>query len=913
MLTIRALSDGTGYAARHLQHSDYYAEGERIAGHWYGRGAELLGMSGTVGTQDFDALRQGLDPKTEEFLRQRRGADRTGAGGEPLAQARSLYDFTISAPKSVSIMAILGGDYRLVQAHQTAVAAALEELESHAGTRVRQRGVNADRTTGNLILAVYHHDTSRELDPQLHTHAVAANLTYDGTEDRWKALQASGIYERRGYLTEVYRNALARQVRKLGYGIEDRRDAKGRDFGFEICGVSDELLTKFSRRSQQRDAAIRGFVAKNGRQPSDNEIAVLVRESRPDKLIAISTEELRSRQKQRLTLEEAQGLTRLPAEPRGVMAAESAEPSLRYAQEHVFERVSVAQDHAVLTEALRHGRGRISSSELKGTLALEEARGEILRDGGEIATQASLEREGEMIDRINRGVGAFERLDGGTRFVVSDRLRPEQRRAVEFVLASRDLAVNLCGAAGTGKTATLQEIRRGLVEAGHEVLAIAPTMSAVEELQKVGFHDALTVERLIQDQRVQSTLGGKVVMVDEAGMISGRQMWELLRLAEQHYARIVFSGDTRQIQSVEAGDALRVLEKESRLKSAALTEVQRQKRPDYREAMQELRRNPELGFEKLEAIGAIREVAWGDRAEAVARVCADTGTNGVLVVCATHEEIRRVTEAIRSRRKRAGELGETVRTSQDISLNWTAAQKQDLRNLRPGQILGFHRPVKGIGKFETVEVVCVEENRAIVRNERGEERTITGRLARAFDVQERREIEVAAGDRLVLTANRRGTGFRTTNGEMVTVSKVGPRGIELEGGRTLPADFRQFTHGYAVTAHRSQGKSVDSVILSADGMSKELFYVAASRGRRTVTVITSDKERLRASVGRSAARKSASELARCPKRSCRRGERRGLAAARDLARQVARYVASLPQVLRQDSRLERGHEHGFMR
>jgi conjugative relaxase-like TrwC/TraI family protein len=217
MLTIRAMSDGKGYASRHLEHSDYYAEGERVVGQWLGRGAELAGLSGAVDASDFDALRQGLDPRTGEFLRQRRGADRVGVGGETLCQARSLYDFTISAPKSVSILAILGGDLRLVQAHQTAVAAALEELESYAAARVRQGGANEDRTTGNIVLAVYHHDSSRELDPQLHTHAVAANLTYDGTEGRWKALQASGIYERRAYLTEVYRNSLARTVRELGY------------------------------------------------------------------------------------------------------------------------------------------------------------------------------------------------------------------------------------------------------------------------------------------------------------------------------------------------------------------------------------------------------------------------------------------------------------------------------------------------------------------------------------------------------------------------------------------------------------------------------------------------------------------------------------------------------------------------
>ena len=110
--------------------------------------------------------------------------------------------------------------------------------------------------------------------------------------------------------------------------------------------------------------------------------------------------------------------------------------------------------------------------------------------------------------------------------------------------------------------------------------------------------------------------------------------------------------------------------------------------------------------------------------------------------------------------------------------------------------------------------------------------------------------EIAAGDKLLLTANRREPGFRATNGEIVTVDRIDPKKrVHLADGRVLPANFRQFTHGYAVTAHRSQGKSVDSVIISGDGMQKELFYVAASRGRESVQVITSDKETLRESVG----------------------------------------------------------------
>ena len=876
MLTIRAMSNGAGYSARHLQHSDYYAEGERVTGQWQGRGAEMLGLAGEVQSEQFEALRQGVDPQSGEFLRQRHSADRTAADGSTQSRGRNLYDFTISAPKSVSIMAQPGGDARLVEAHKKAVGETLTELEHRAASRVRRDQANDNRTTGNLVLSVYHHDTSRELDPQLHTHAVAANLTYDGAEGRWKALQASDIYEQRAYLTEVYRNALAREVRSLGYEIEDRRSSKGKNLGFEIKGVSDELLEKYSQRSEQRDRAVAEFVESKGRQPSDNEIAVLVRESRADKLVEISTAEVHSRQTARLTPEESLTLEQireqvLDRSQTQRLGPDSAVASLDYAKQHVFERVSVALDHELLTEALRHGRGRIDLADLKGEFSLEESNGRILRAGKEVATRESLDRERDMIERINRGTGQFERLGGQHEFADSAFLRPEQKQAIEFVLDSRDLAVNIRGAAGTGKTATLQELQRGLEESGRQVLAVAPTMSAVEELQKVGFSDAITVERLLQSQSAQRDLFGKALIVDEAGMVSGRQMSELLKLADQQSARIIFSGDTKQIRSVEASDALRVLERESHLKSASLSEVQRQTAQGYRAAIQELRRDPERGFDNLQQIGAVREVSWPDRAQAVqqayseaeAQINAKRQPRNVLVVAATHEEIAHITDAIRTERTRTGELGLGTHQQHHMPLNWTSAEKSDMRNYAEGQVVEFHRAVKGVARNESLEVVRVENDKVIGRNGHGEQREFTGKQAKCFEVYERRAIEIAPNDKLLLMANRREPGFRATNGELVTVSRIDAQSrIHLQDGRSLPENYKQFTHGYAVTAHRSQGKSVDAVVISADGMRRELFYVAASRGRESITVVTSNRELLRESVAHSVARQSASELSR---------------------------------------------------
>ncbi len=870
MLTIRALSGGETYASRHLSSNDYYSENEKVIGTWIGQGAELLGLEGEVRMEQFDSIRQGLDPSSGEFLRPRQSADRFNGEGERTSAARSLYDFTVSAPKSVSIQSMI--DPRLLEAHEQAVREMAREMEGLAAARVRQHGADENRTTSNLVIAQYRHDTSRELDPQIHTHLVAANLTYDGAESRWKALQASEIYEQRAYLTEVYRNALARSVREYGYQIVDRFEG-GRERGFEIQGIADETLGKFSQRSEQRDTAIDGFVEENGRLPTNREIAVLVRESRSDKLTEISTEEVKAQQWSRLAPEELARMQKLyeEAQQRGPLREQApAAASLEYAQEHVFERVSVAKEHELKTEALRHGRGSVALEDLQTAVARLEVQGTVLKAGDEVATAASLTREREMIAAIYRGQGRYRRLGGENEFVVSDRLRPEQKHAVETVLDSRDLAVNLRGAAGTGKTTTLQEIQRGLEEGGRGIVAVAPTRSAVEELEKVGFAQAVTIERLLQDQREQNRLSGQVLLIDEAGMISSRQMSELIKLAERRSAQILFSGDTRQIQSVEAGDALRVLEQESRLHSVSLSQVQRQTLTEYRQAVEELRQNPARGWAQIEAMGALREVEWQLRPQEVSKAYREAlavpNAKGlsreVLVVAPTHEEIRRVTETIRSDRQRAGELGENQTLARHVPVNWTQAQKQDMKRYRAGMVLEFHKATRQIGKNEAVEVVGATGDKLTVCKAAGQEVTLTRRQAQAFSVYERKSIEVAAGDKLMLQANRRETGFRATNGELVTVKAVEQGRIRLEDGRSVPANYRQFDHGYAVTAHRSQGKTVDAVIVSGDRMAQELFYVAVTRGRESLTVITSDKEQLRESIGISGERQSATELAR---------------------------------------------------
>ncbi|MHB2008359.1 MAG: MobF family relaxase [Acidobacteriaceae bacterium] len=147
-----------------MEYSDYYDEQRKVQGEWQGRGAELLGLRGEVTREQFEAIREGMHPETGEFLRPRHSADRIGEDGAEQSKARSLYDLTFSAPKSVSVQALVGGDERLLPAHDKAVREALAEAEHYAATRVRMDGANEDRTTGNWVVATYRHDASRELD-----------------------------------------------------------------------------------------------------------------------------------------------------------------------------------------------------------------------------------------------------------------------------------------------------------------------------------------------------------------------------------------------------------------------------------------------------------------------------------------------------------------------------------------------------------------------------------------------------------------------------------------------------------------------------------------------------------------------------------------------------------------------------
>jgi conjugative relaxase-like TrwC/TraI family protein len=839
------LGDAESYFDEHLSQNDYYAAGEIRPGQWIGEGAERLGLKSEVTREQFHALCENQNPETGERLTQRQLKE---------GQRRVFYDFTCSAPKSVSVLAVTMDDQRLVEAHEESAKLAFRELETFAATRVRKQGNQKDRITGNLAAAAFTHTSSRALDSQLHTHFTVFNATFDNSERSWKALQAGGMYDAIRYGTAVYRNELAKRVQQIGYRIQPSKH------GFQIEGVSDEVLKRFSKRAEQRDAVVQELEQKLGRKLSNNAISLAVHQSRAEKIKGISTAEVRERQLAQLSLDEQQSLQNLCSSVQPVRPVRVFEPenqALNHAVAHVFERKSVVQEHELLNVALSQRLGEVDLPTLKTAVKYSP---DLVKTERGLSTRQILATELDLIQTVNAGCDAVAPLHPGYR--PADWLGEDQQRAIYHVLRTSDRIAGLRGLAGSGKTTALRELVAACKEARVEPLFCASTAAATEVLRTEGF-EAVTLQSLLLTKPALSAR--QLVVLDEAGAVGMDDMKRLFDLARD--ARIVLSGDTGQHASVARGDALRILENHSDFQSGQLTRIRRQRKVEYRRAVElAAQKNTNEAFAQLERMGAVTELPGNQLHDSAAQsyVKALKQNQSVLLVAPTWNEIEAVTEKVRATLKTSGRLAGDEKEFQVFdSLSWTEAQKQDARQYRPGLAIQFHRQKSGFSKDETVAVVAVENDALKVQRADGSESIFPlGQGSALFDVGEKRKLKVAAGDKLLLQANWQ---KKFVNGELVEVKAIQGDSVVLADGRVIPSNYRTFTHGYAVTSHAAQGKTVDEVLVVASSRSlpainQQQFYVSISRGRDACRVFTDDAEMLRSHVTRSSARLAAVEV-----------------------------------------------------
>jgi len=863
---------GKGGGFKHYSANDYYSKHEQIEGHWVGKGSDLVGLHGAVTEKDFDRMQRCEDPVTGEFMRQKKSVLKKDIDGNVTGKPNTYVDFTCSADKSVSLFWRFGFEEGFREDHRDSVTNTLGYMEKMAQTRVRIEGQDANRTTGNLIIARYEHTSSVRLDPQMHDHCVVFNMTRDPVEHRFKALQRYDLCKMTELWTEIYRNDMAWKALERGYEVSRRIDEKGKDAGMKVGNLSPELEEFFSKGSREKMEGIKAFEATRKRAPTKNEIKVIVNKSRPATLEHKTDEEVYQIQFDQLTDKFRQEIAAERAKARSTTVERSFQNSLHaldMATEHCFSTHSAVPEWKLMAETLKAGRGRVTVEHIQTAIEVRKAEGHLLGADGVVTTAKHLAQETECIAIIDSGVGKYKPF--GRRFPTKAEMEghplSEKERecadAIESALNSRDLAHNIKGAAGAGKTTLLEDFRWQLAQNNQAAFFMAPTHKAVEELRKIGAHDAITVDKLLTNAEHQAFARGKLLVVDEAGLLSNDHGIQLLRFVRDNQCRLQYVGDTKQLQSVSAGDHLRILENHSRLQHncAELKQVVRQTDPDYKAAVELLREEPVAGFNRFCDMGKVFECDFLDMPQIVAKAYLNA-KGSKLLISPRWDDIHRITDDLRAMMKEREMLGKSVKVDLYENLNISRAYKQDMSNLQKGMTIVLHTDCELGARGQAFEIQSGTKGSAMAKDANGKEITLTALHANLYDACAKKAIEVCEGEELMMTQASKGHDrFRCDAGQRMTVDKIDASGhITFKDGQVMPKDFKMFNYGYATTVHRAQGQTVDSAILAGDWWNRESFYVGASRGREHIEIYTSSEDRMRLSVAETAARQSATEL-----------------------------------------------------
>ena len=826
-------------AKAYFRETDYYAS---THGEWLGKGAETLGLSGTARAEDFDRLCDNIDPRNGQPLR-------------PLAHVdgRVGMDLTFNSTKSVGIARELAGpdnagDPRIEEAHRDAVGYAMRFVEADMRTRVRVGGKNDDRVTGNMIAyRVTHRDTrinaeDQKPDMSLHDHVFVMNCTYDAVEGKWKAAQMGQIKHDAPYYEAIYHNRLASNLRDLGYGVNRKEKA------FEITGVSQELVRKFSRRRQY----IKAVAEKLG----------ITSAAGMDKLGATTrlgkakekADDLNGYYVSRLSVGDRRALATLGGQASYLSNDRDA---AQYAIGHLFERHSVVDERRLYETAMRYGIGSVTPESVQA----EAKRQGLLVKGGEATTHDVLAEERRIIEFGRDGRGRFGPLrkigpeSASADAAFGDRkLSREQQAICRHVWDSRDQVVLIRGPAGTGKTRTMTAAIEGIDK---PVVVLAPSADASRGvLRTEGFKEADTVARFLIDDQFQHKAKGGVIWVDEAGLLGIRQVRALFDVAERLGARVVIQGDKRQHASVERGSTLRVLEEFAGLPVAELRDIRRQS-GDYKKAAAALAKGDVLaGYDILAKLGWVRQTE--NNAPLVDEyVSALDARKTVLVVAPTHSEGDGITADIRAKLMERGTIGTDEKVFERlVPLGWTEAEKGDVGRYEGTEVMQFHRKS---GSFSAGDRVRVTDWK------RGD----SFRRASHFAVYSMGSVSLAVGDVIRVTANGKTLDGRhkLNNGSSYQVKGFDRKNnIILANDWVVAKDFGHLTHGYVTTSHAAQGKTVDRVLIamgrdSCPAISAQQFYVSVTRGRESARVFTNmAPQELRALIQRTDGRMSATEL-----------------------------------------------------
>ncbi len=865
---------------------NYWSQRGVIAGEWQGRLAGQLGLAGTVSAEDFAKLGQGQHPQTgEQLVRQRASYEYQDADGKTIKtmEHRAGWDATFSAPKSVSLTALVGGDERVREAHRESVRVALDQLERY--TQARIGGNHPPETTGSFIAAKFEHDTARPVDgyvaPQLHTHAVIFNVT-ERDNGQPRAIQPHSLFASQQFATAIYQSELTYKLRQLGYEI-----TAGRSGAPEIKGYTQEYLDASSPRSQQ----IREYLERTGR--AGKEAAEIAAHSTRDRKEIHSPGEVMAAHR-RLAADfghQAEAVVRAARQrsqlhQKPVNSFERVRESLTFSRDKNFEREAVVDERALIRDGLRRGMGEITQAQVRAHLDSRLASGEFrIVDrqqsvpGRQFTTAKTIEAEHEILRRMRQGQNHVEPiLSRPLAIAFADQhphLNPAQKSVVEDVLNSPDRIHGIQGFAGTGKTTALSAVRSAAESQGYRVQGFAPTSRAARQLSEAGI-EAATLQRFLAhpgnpDLRERKHL----YLVDESSLASTNQIREfLIRLGPNDHVLLI--GDIRQHQGVEAGRPFEQLQ-EAGMRTAKLDEIVRQKDPALKSTVELLATGQvSAALDALSQQGHVREIPDREqRIRAIAKSYVESPQN-TLIVSPDNASRRDLNVGVRRELKVTGALAPEDHAFRILvqRQDMTGAERSWASHYEIRDVVRYTRGSKatGIQAAAYASVVAINQTANLLTVEKSNQELATYDPRRLTGVSVYREIdrEFSVGDRIQFTAPDKSLGV--ANRDLAVIEAIHPDGYlsaRLDNNRAIEfnaSEHRHFDHGYAVTSHSSQGLTAERVLVHADTsvhpdlLNSRFGYVSISRASHSATLFTDDMAKLAPQLGADVSKTSALEL-----------------------------------------------------
>src|ERR1043165_5934563 len=862
---------------------NYYSQSGEVKGQRCGTLAEEWNLKGEVSSEQYERLVAGQDPHTgEQLIRVVSAREVVDEDGKKKITSthRAGWDATISAPKSPSLAAFVGGDEGVRAAHRERLQVTVKEFEKYV--QARGGGDKPAITTGKMIAALFEHTSSRPdhkhgyAAPQLHTHVVIFNMTQ--TEDgKVRSVESGELFNSQKLMTAIYRANLADKLQALGYEIRvDPSTGAPEIKGFTAEYLQDssprrqEVLTeaqKIRERTVSDNARVKQVAARKNRRSKNFDSEIM-------KTLALELDVRHDYQAQRIV---AEARERLPLRLSQNEIERRAQEAVTFGRDKIMEKDAVADMRNLRMHALRRQLGFTTYAAVAAEIQRRQESGEfinIMRQerSPETTTQRMVAMEKKNIQTMIDGKENRPAMVEAER--VSDvvtatakhqqrRLNAHQKSAIEQILCSRDRIIGLQGGAGTGKTTALSVLREAVEKEGYQVRGFAPSARAAQQLGESGI-ESETIQLFLRRRKPRATTS-RLFVLDESSLASTKHIYKLFARLEPE-DKVLLVGDVRQHQAVEAGSPFEQLQQHG-MTTAALSEIVRQRDKDLKQTVEELAaRNAPEAVASLVSRGKVIEIA--DERERFAAIAQDYAKSpiGTLVISPANRERSELNWLIHKELQHEGIVsGNDQQTMVYVERkDMTGAERTFANSYRPNEdIIRYNSASKvykvKAGAYAKVVATDHEKNKITVRFLNGRELTYNPTRFSGVSVYYEAERAFAEGDRLQIRAPFRAK--RIANAELGSITRIEPDRIRLamDSGREVSVELRKFRHldyGYAVTSHSSQGLTFDRVLINADTresvrlLNDRTAYVAISRARYDARIYTDSTQNLSEALNR---------------------------------------------------------------